>query len=106
MSVEDNFNAAIIGQVAIERAVKTVVKDNLTLPYYMIFAKQAANRAKRHKGQTLYDEIWILEEKWASRGLSGYLMDRIKQLINVPVPWDCFTLDISFLDQDDVLCTH
>ena len=105
MSVEANFRAAVIGQIAIERAVKTIVKDNLTLPYYIIFAKQAARIAKIHKSHTLFDEIFILEQKWTSRGLSNYLMDRIKQLINVPVPWECFFLDISFLDQDDVLCT-
>ena len=80
----------------------------LYLPYYIIFAKEIYSKQKRFKGQTLLNELRILDDKWSRRGLDATLLNTIKRfyvptyppLVPPPV---YFRLDISLLDGPDVL---
>lgn len=78
------FQGAVIKQVEIERIVKGIVKDQLLMPYYIIFAKECVNRKSKHSSLTLLTEIEILQQKWSSRGLDLDVMDRIKDALSVP----------------------
>lgn len=83
--------------VEIELKVKEICNGEPTilLPYYIIFGKEIYSKANKHKGETLYNEIMILEEKWEARGLTPELLKIIKNIWGVPIP---FRLDISELD--------
>lgn len=98
------YNAAAVSQFKIDGIVKNIIRDPLLLVYYQVFAKEAVKLTKKHKGQTLIDEIDILEQKWNARGLDEFNMDRIKNALNVPIPLHCFYLDESYVDGFDVLC--
>ncbi len=89
--------AATIELVKIEEIIKVIVdgQPTILLPYYIIFGKEIYSKANKHKGASLYDEIMILEAKWESRGLIPNLLEIIKNIWGVPIP---FRLDISELD--------
>ena len=50
----------------------------LHLPYYIIFGKEIYKRQNKFKGQTLLNELRILDDKWERRGLDGDLLEKIK----------------------------
>lgn len=83
--------------VKIEMQVKEICdgEPTILLPYYIIFGKEIYSKANKHKGISLYDEVMILEAKWEARGLTPYLLEIIKNIWGVAIP---FRLDISELD--------
>jgi len=83
--------------VEIELKIKGIVdgEPTLLLPYYIIFGKEVYSKANKHKGVALYNEIMILEAKWEARGLTPELLEIIKNMWGVAIP---FRLDISELD--------
>ena len=88
--------------VKIELQVKEICdgEPTILLPYYMIFGKEIYSKANKHKGEALYNEIMILEDKWEARGLTHYLLEIIKNICGVWIP---FRLDISELDGPHLL---
>jgi len=90
-------------QVNIERVVKTMTNDLYQLSY-IIFAKELVKVSKLHKGENLFNEMWILQNKWVSRGLNPDTMDAIKEHFVQGYPeTSFFILDWSLLDGTDVL---
>jgi len=90
-------------QINIERVVKTMAHGLLQV-YYIIFAKELVKISKLHKGDNLMNEIWILQNKWASRDLNPDIMDAIKEHFVQGYPeTSFFILDWSLLDGTDVL---
>lgn len=76
----------------------------LHLPYYIIFGKEIYKRQKKFKGQTLLNEIAILDDKWQRRGLDPILLENIKNFYVGPYKYVTpFRLDISLLDGPHVL---
>lgn len=106
-------------QVRIEREMKTMLSASvgiISLPYYIIFAKEVVQKQKNYSGQTLYDELTILDDKWTSRGLTDNILLSIKQhyipgyAVPTPPPPVClwlhkrkltFTGNVSAVDLDD-----
>ena len=84
MQIDDRFRAANIKQVEIERIVKSIIKDQLLLVYYIVFGKELVKAKNKHKGEMLRQEVEILQNKWSSRGLNTDLMDVIKNALSVP----------------------
>ncbi|MBA7658703.1 hypothetical protein ES703_66662 [subsurface metagenome] len=66
----------------------------LHLPYYIIFGKEIYSKQKKFKGQTLLNELRILDDKWEMRGLNSELLMKIKLFYvpsyYVPVVLHCF----------------
>lgn len=90
----------------IELFVKNLVQGQpiIYLPYYMIFAKEIYKRQKKFTGQTLLNELIILDYKWEQRGLNGHLLDQIKAFyVEAYASIIPFRLDISELDGPDIL---
>ncbi|GAI07049.1 unnamed protein product [marine sediment metagenome] len=54
--------------------------------FYMAFAKEIYSKQKKFKGQTLLNELTILDNKWAMRGLDGGLLSQIKNFYVPPYP--------------------
>lgn len=52
--------------------------------YYMDFAMEIYRLLKIHKGQTLLNELRILDDKWYRRGLNASLLAEIKDFY-VPI---------------------
>jgi len=88
--------------VKLELQIKEIVdgEPTILLPYYIIFGKEIYSKANKHKGESLYNEIMILEDKWEARGLTPYLLEIIKNIWGVWIP---FRLDISELDGPHLL---
>jgi len=88
--------------VEIELQVKEICdgEPTILLPYYIIFGKEIYKKANNHKGEALYNEIMILEDKWEARGLTPNLLEIIKNIWGVWIP---FRLDISELDGPHLL---
>ena len=88
--------------VKLELQIKEIVdgEPTILLPYYIIFGKEIYSKANKHKGESLYNEIMILEDKWEARGLTPYLLEIIKNIWGVAIP---FRLDISKLDGPHLL---
>ena len=88
--------------VKIELQVKEICdgEPTILLPYYIIFGKEIYSKANKHKGESLYNEIMILEAKWEARGLTPYLLEIIKNIWGVWIP---FRLNISELDGPHLL---
>lgn len=101
--------AASIDLEKIEIQIKQMAQGYppLYLPYYIIFAKQIYKRQKKFKGQTLLNELAILDDIWERRGLDSDLLNTIKHFYvpayPIPPPVVYFRLDISLLDGTDVL---
>lgn len=97
---------ASIDLAKIEIQVKQIVQGQpaLYLPYYIIFGKEIYSKQKRFKGQTLLNELTILNNKWEARGLDPILLEEIKNfyvpLYKIVTP---FRLDLSLLDGPHVL---
>lgn len=66
--------------VNIEISVKSIIQGcpHLYIPYYIIFGKEIYRLKNKFKGQTLINELEILQDKWTRRGLRYYLLDEIK----------------------------
>jgi len=66
----------------------------LHLPYYIIFGKEIYSKQKKFKGQTLLNELAILDDKWHRRGLDSDLLLEIKRFYvpsyPVPIVLHCF----------------
>ena len=92
-----NQTAPTKALVEIEEKVKGICEGEPTIliPYYIIFGKEIYSKANKHKGDSLYNEIMILEAKWEARGLTPELLEIIKNMWGVAIP---FRLDISELD--------
>ena len=79
---KQKFGTAIGKQVEIERAVKRMIsgsESSMLTNYYILFAKKAVQLGKKHKGDTLTEELNILDDKWETRGLDTDLLTQIKQ---------------------------
>jgi len=89
-----------------ELEVKEMVQGTsiLHLPYYMIFAKELYRLKGSHKGETLINEMDILQEKWRARGLDIFTLDTIKHFYVETYPiFNYFIMDSSLLDGQDRL---
>lgn len=76
----------------------------LHLPYYIIFGKEIYKRQNKFQGQTLLNELAILDDKWTRRGLDEALLKTIKNFYVPTYPVvGPFRLDISLLDGPDFL---
>lgn len=64
----------------IEKQVKRIVNGVPTYleHFYMAFAKEIYSKQKKFKGQTLLNELAILDDKWHRRGLDETLLNTIK----------------------------
>ena len=78
--------------VNIELQVKQMAQGYpaLHLPYYIIFAKEIYKKQNKFKGQTLLNELRILDDKWHRRGLSASLLAEIKDFYVPIYPIHCF----------------
>lgn len=74
----------------------------LHLPYYIIFGKEIYKKQNKFKGQTLLNELEILDKKWEMRGLNSTLLKEIKNFYVPTYPVEvvlhcfeasCFTED-------------
>jgi hypothetical protein len=91
----------------IEIKIKKLVDgiSSLNQIYYIIFAKEIQKIIKTHTaGNTVMEEMEILQKKWETRGLDENIMNKIKVML-VPsyVPPSYFIMDISLLDGPDIL---
>jgi len=88
--------------VLLEKQVKAIIhaEPSILHHYYMVFAKEIYSKARKYKAQNLYREIMILEAKWEARGLTPWILEVIKNIWGVPIP---FRLDISELDGPHIL---
>lgn len=70
----------------IELQVKSVINGVPTYleHFYMAFAKEIYSKQRKFKGQTLLNELRILDDKWQMRGLDAGLLAEIKDFY-VPV---------------------
>lgn len=95
---------ASIDLAKIELRVKQMAQGYpaLHLPYYIIFGKEIYSKQKKFKGQTLINELAILDDKWDRRGLDTGLLAEIKNFYIpiYPIPpilhcfeTSCFTED-------------
>jgi len=104
-----NFEAAVGEQAKIEKEVKTMLQQNnvgVLLKCYMIFAKQVIALKRKHHGEMLHNEIDILKNLWAGRGLNMEIMNKIENyyIPSYIIPTiEYFRLDISPLDGNHVL---
>lgn len=92
--------------VRIEEEVKILTQGEpiILIPYYIIFAKEIYSKQNKYKSRTLINEIEILETKWIRRGLSGTLLDHLKEFyVEEYKLLKHFHLDISLLDGAEVL---
>ena len=90
----------------IEINIKRMVQGcpHLYIPYYIIFAKEIYSKQKKFSGQTLMNELAILDEKWRMRGLDMITLNRIKNFYIPTYPYlNLFKFDLSLLDGPDVL---
>jgi len=98
--------AASADMEKIEVEIKSMVQDQpaLYLPYYIIFAKEIYSKKKKFTGQTLINELKILDEKWNRRGLDWITLENIKNFY-VPIYPEglFFIMDVSLLDGAHVL---
>ncbi|MBA7543959.1 hypothetical protein ES705_36303 [subsurface metagenome] len=64
----------------IEIQVKSIINGVPTFyeHFYMAFAKEIYSKQKKFKGQTLLNELTILDNKWEMRGLDENLLKKIK----------------------------
>jgi len=64
----------------IELQVKSMINGVPTYleHFYMAFAKEIYSKQRKFKGQTLLNELGILDHKWGSRGLDVELLAKIK----------------------------
>jgi len=80
----------------IENQIKNMVQGSpaLYLPYYIIFGKEIYSKQKKFTGQTLLNELAILNDKWDRRGLDEDLLMKIKRFYvpayPVPIVLHCF----------------
>ena len=102
----DLETAASADMEKIEIQIKSMAQGqpHLFLPYYMIFGKEIYSKQKKFKGQTLINELRILDEKWTRRGLDETLLNEIKRFY-VPIYTSglFFIMDSSLLDGNHVL---
>lgn len=72
--------AASIDFEKIELQVKSMINGVPTYleHFYMAFAKEIYSKQRKFKGQTLLNELAILDEKWTRRGLHAGLLAKIK----------------------------
>jgi len=72
---------ASIDLAKIELQVKQMAQGYpaLYLPYYIIFGKEIYKKQNKFKGQTLLNELRILDDKWDRRGLDTTLLNTIKR---------------------------
>jgi len=97
---------AEIDMEKIELKIKSMAQGYpaLHLPYYIIFAKEIYSKKKKLGGQTLINELRILEDKWERRGLDFTLLEEIKNFYVPAYPKGLFfIMDVSELDGDKVL---
>ena len=90
----------------IEIQIKSMAQGqpHLYLPYYIIFGKEIYSKQNKFKGQTLINELKILEDKWEKRGLDWNLLEKIKDFYVPAYPEGLyFMFDISLLDGPQVL---
>ena len=105
-SQKEQFRLSIDEQVRIETEVKTMLVKTaplLQIINYIIFAKQIVSLRKKYKSETLFNEMEILQDFWAGRGLSTTLMNQIKQYyVPAYVPFVCTTakFDVGKFDVD------
>ena len=73
--------AATEDLVKIEKEIKLMIQGNPVFlqHFYMAFAKQIYKLKNKCSGQTLINELMILEEIWRSRGLDDNVLDTIKK---------------------------
>ena len=82
----------------IELQVKQIINGVPTFyeHFYMAFAKEIYSKQKKLKGQTLLNELTILNNKWEMRGLDATLLMTIKNFYvptyPVPVGLHCFEI--------------
>ena len=105
-SQKQNFALSVGEQVQIENEVKTMLVSTaplLQIVNYIIFAKQIVSLRKKYKSETLFNEMEILQDFWAGRGLNTTLMNQIKQYyVPAYVPFVCTTakFDVGKFDVD------
>lgn len=102
-----HFGSAIGEQVEAEVYVKGLVGGQVALPfvpYYIIFAKEVLKARRKQSGQTLLNEIEVLQNKWIGRGLSWELLGAIKEnYVPIYPTLQPFIMDSSLLDGQDRL---
>jgi len=104
-----NYKHIAISQEQLERTVKGICKNvatALTQVYYICFGNEIERIKSKHSGATLCNEIRLMYDKWAARGLNATTLNEIilhlAQGCSIP-PIFTFRLDISLLDGPDVL---
>jgi len=102
---KSNFSANTQRQVEIENITNIIVGPDINRVYYIIFAKEINKLFGKYTGDSLLNEVEILQSKWTARGLNPVKLDEIKSVFNiVPAPTvQPFKLDISLLDGPDIL---
>jgi len=100
-----HFTSAVPRQVELENIVNTLTGPDINRVYYIIFAKEINKLFGKYTGDSLLNEVEILQSKWTARGLNPVKLDEIKSVFNiVPAPTvQPFKLDISLLDGPDIL---
>lgn len=85
--------AASIDFEKIEIQVKRIISGVPTYleHFYMAFAKEIYSKQRKFKGQTLINELEILDHKWTRRGLDAGLLAEIKNfyVTTYPIPDFC-----------------
>jgi len=76
-----NFKIAAEEQARIEQEVKGIVGKRghlMFMHFYCSFGKKVVQLKKKYGGQQLLNELKILDDKWAARGLNALLLKEIK----------------------------
>jgi hypothetical protein len=106
-----NYKRAAISQSQLEHIVKGLCKNaatSLTEVYYICFGNEILRIKSKHSGTIVCQEVNLMREKWATRGLNTLVLDNIVQCLaqgcyTAPPVVHSFTFDHSLLDGPDVL---
>ena len=102
-----NYKSSVGDLVRLEIQIRQIIRDRILrahAPYYIIFGKELYRRKNLYSGKVFYNEMILLEDKWAGRGLDFQVLDDIKRIFWPPYPQlEIFKCDISLLDGEDRL---
>jgi len=92
----------------IELQVKSIISGVPTYleHFYMAFAKEIYSKQNKFKGQTLLNELAILDQKWGMRGLNTDLLNKIKSFYVPTYPVTEEEIEIPYfllLESNDIL---
>jgi len=78
-----NFKIAAAEQAKIEHETKAAIGGTaatMLIHFYCAFAKKVAQLKKKHGDHELKNELDILENKWAARGLNRQLLKELRRM--------------------------